>query len=92
MRFNFHASWREPILDILDKNQGNIELLQIKLSLTYREAEVLHWVMLGKTNRDIGQILTVSNRTIDKHLQHIFQKMNVETRTRAICLAFDFYK
>jgi CheY-like chemotaxis protein/DNA-binding CsgD family transcriptional regulator len=55
--------------------------------LTPREAEVLHWVALGKTNRDIAEILAMSPRTADKHLQHVLDKLGVETRTAAAGLA-----
>ena len=55
--------------------------------LTAREAEVLYWVIQGKTNRDIGDILSLSPRTVHKHLEHVFQKLGVETRTAAAALA-----
>ena len=51
--------------------------------LTPREAEVLRWVAAGKTNREIGLILSLSPRTVTKHLEHIFAKLGVETRTAA---------
>ena len=51
--------------------------------LTAREAEVLHWVARGKTNRDIGDILGLSPRTVTKHMEHILPKLGVETRTAA---------
>ena len=51
--------------------------------LTHREAEVLHWVARGKTNRDIGDILGLSPRTVTKHMEHILPKLGVETRTAA---------
>lgn len=51
--------------------------------LTPREAEVLRWVAAGKTNREIGLILSLSPRTVTKHLEHIFTKLGVETRTAA---------
>lgn len=57
--------------------------------LTTREAEVLHWVALGKTNRDVGDILGMSPRTVDKHLQHVFAKLHVETRTAAASLVLN---
>jgi DNA-binding CsgD family transcriptional regulator len=44
-------------------------------------------VALGKTNRDIGEILELSPRTVNKHLEHIFSKLNVETRTAAVASA-----
>ena len=56
-------------------------------NLTTREAEVLYWVIYGKTNRDIGEILDSSHRTVNKHLEHVFEKLGVETRTAAAALA-----
>ena len=55
--------------------------------LTARETEVLHWVIQGKTNRDIGEILGTSPRTVHKHLEHVFEKLGVETRTAAAAMA-----
>jgi DNA-binding NarL/FixJ family response regulator len=59
----------------------------IDASLTPREAEVLSWVAKGKTNRDIGDILGMSPRTVNKHLEHVFEKLGVETRAAAAALA-----
>lgn len=56
-------------------------------SLTRREAEVLSWISKGKTNRDIGEILGMSPRTVNKHLEHVFEKLGVETRAAAAALA-----
>ncbi|WP_457330787.1 response regulator transcription factor [Rhizobacter sp. P5_C2] len=55
--------------------------------LTLREAEVLYWVAKGKTNRDIGDILGSSPATVKKHLEHVFEKLGVETRNAAASLA-----
>lgn len=55
--------------------------------LTARESEVLLWVARGKTNRDIADILGMSPRTVNKHLEHIFEKLGVETRTAAAAAA-----
>ena len=52
-------------------------------TLTAREAEVLYWVVKGKTNRDIGDILGSSHMTVKKHLERVFVKLGVETRTAA---------
>jgi len=52
-------------------------------SLTPRERDVLRWVGAGKTDRDIGAILEISPRTVHKHLQNIYEKLGVETRTAA---------
>lgn len=56
-------------------------------ALTPRETEVLSWVAKGKTNRDIAEILGMSPRTVNKHLEHVFQKLGVETRSAAAALA-----
>src|SRR5262245_26860253 len=57
--------------------------------LTQREREVLHWVVEGKTNPEIGIILGTSWRTVRKQLESIFQKLNVETRTAAAIRAVE---
>jgi DNA-binding NarL/FixJ family response regulator len=56
-------------------------------ALTPRETEVLSWLAKGKTNRDIAEILGMSHRTVNKHLEHIFEKLGVETRAAAAALA-----
>ena len=58
-----------------------------RYQLTAREVEVLEWVACGKTNRDIGEILGLSPRTVNKHLEHVYVKLGVETRTAAATLA-----
>jgi DNA-binding NarL/FixJ family response regulator len=62
-------------------------VLRDKLALTQREAEVLLWTARGKSNRDIGEILTLSPRTVNKHLEQIFAKLGVENRTAASAIA-----
>ncbi|MHB1236274.1 MAG: response regulator [Gallionella sp.] len=64
-----------------------VEALITTFQLTAREAEVLYWVICGKTNRDIGEILNSSHRTVNKHMEHIFEKLGVETRTSAAGVA-----
>ena len=58
-----------------------------ELGLTMREGEVLSWLSKGKTNRDIAQILGLSPRTVDKHLEQIYSKLGVENRTAAAAIA-----
>lgn len=60
----------------------------ISLGLTKREAEVLAWIARGKGNHEIGMILGTKRRTISKHVEHIFSKLNVENRTAAAAIAF----
>lgn len=63
------------------------EVLQRTLSISSRESEVLLWVSRGKSNREIGQILTISPRTVDKHLEQIFTKLGVANRASAAARA-----
>lgn len=62
-------------------------LLREKLALTAREAEVLLWLCRGKANRDIADILLLSPRTVNKHLETIYSKLGVENRASATALA-----
>jgi CheY-like chemotaxis protein/DNA-binding CsgD family transcriptional regulator len=64
-----------------------IEAMSLSFKLTAKEAEVLYWVVKGKTNKDIGDILGSSPMTVKKHLERIFVKMGVETRTAAAGMA-----
>jgi DNA-binding CsgD family transcriptional regulator len=52
-------------------------------ALTPREREVLHWVQAGKANRDIAALIGASPRTVEKHLEHVYEKLGVECRTAA---------
>lgn len=64
-----------------------IETMSLSLKLTPREAEVLYWVAKGKTNRDIGEIIGSSPATAKKHLERVYVKLGVETRTAAAGVA-----
>jgi len=61
--------------------------LQQRFSLTSREAEVLYWLCAGKANRDIADILGMSPRTTNKHLEHVYTKLGVESRSAAVARA-----
>ncbi len=63
------------------------QVLQRSLSLTSRESEVLLWISRGKSNREIGEILTISPRTVNKHLEQVFVKLGVENRASAAARA-----
>lgn len=92
-----HARVRVQFLGMVAKNQYLLRLepdetesgkaLQMKFGLTEREVEVLAWLAKGKTNRDIADILQLSPRTVNKHLEHVYVKLGVETRTAAAALA-----
>jgi DNA-binding NarL/FixJ family response regulator len=66
---------------------GEERILQQALQLTSREAEVLLWISRGKSNREIGEILTISPRTVNKHLEQVFVKLGVENRAAAAARA-----
>ncbi|MEY4428876.1 MAG: hypothetical protein RLZZ182_1565 [Pseudomonadota bacterium] len=68
-------------------DQAAIDAITQEFKLTAREGEVLYWVVKGKTNRDIGDILGSSPATVKKQLEHVFAKLGVETRTAAAGLA-----
>ena len=57
-------------------------------TLTPREREVLEWLAAGKTNRDIAEIIGAKPRTVEKHLERVYQKLGVETRTAAVMRAY----
>ena len=59
-----------------------------RFGLTCREAEVLLWVAEGKSDWEISVNLRVSARTVQKHLEHIFTKLGVETRTAAVAWVY----
>lgn len=64
----------------------------LKLGVTPREAEVLYWIAQGKSNPDIAIILGASVRTVHKHVEHIFQKLSVETRSAAAVTALELLR
>ncbi|HAV67347.1 MAG TPA: DNA-binding response regulator, partial [Alcanivorax sp.] len=78
----------EPLFRLLQRDgEEESELLRQQLRLTRRESQVLLWIAQGKTNREIGQILSLSPRTVNKHLEQVFRKLGVENRTAAAAMA-----
>ena len=74
------------VLNVMEA-QADQAMRQPEVPLTPRETEVLSWLAKGKTNRDIADILGMSHRTVNKHLEHIFEKLGVETRSAATAIA-----
>ena len=68
-------------------DESVIEAISLCFKLTAKEAEVLYWVIKGKINRDIGDILGSSPMTVKKHLERVYAKLGVETRTAAAAMA-----
>ncbi|MET0266931.1 MAG: response regulator transcription factor [Duganella sp.] len=85
VEYSDNAQWMIVLREESDSAQ--IEKLMAAFKLTQRESEVLNWLVKGKTNRDIGDILGTSPRTINKHLEHVYIKLGVETRSAATALA-----
>ena len=81
---------REPdqlLLRINVKSELGPEALKSGLGITKRESEVLYWLANGKSNKEIAEILTMSVRTVNKHLEQMFPKLGVENRTAAAGIA-----
>ncbi|HEY7774522.1 MAG TPA: DNA-binding response regulator [Marinagarivorans sp.] len=69
-----------------DDREDN-HVLMNAFGLSQRESDVLIWIARGKTNREMGHILGISPRTINKHLEQVFKKLEVDNRTNAAAKA-----
>ena len=91
LQYVARSSPGEFLLRLLDDDEVTARIaLRKQFSLTEREAEVLFWLARGKTNRDIAQILSMSPRTVNKHLEPVYRKLSVENRTAAAALCLQF--
>lgn len=61
------------------------------MGLTKRESEVMFWIVQGLSNTQIANQLVCSDKTIKKHLEHIYSKLKVQSRSRAVAIALDFW-
>jgi len=78
----------EVLIRINELSPGkDMQQLASRLPLTTREAEVLLWISYGKSNGDISTVLSISPRTVQKHLEHVYEKLGVETRSAAAAIA-----
>jgi DNA-binding CsgD family transcriptional regulator len=78
----------EWVIRVAEVIEGAEErLLASRHGLTDREAEVLLWISRGKANRQISEILGISPRTVNKHLEQVFEKMGIENRASAAAAA-----
>jgi DNA-binding CsgD family transcriptional regulator len=71
------------LIELQSRNRDDDDRLPLT-DMTGREREVLTYVERGRTNAEIGIILGVSGRTVQKHLERVFRKLGVETRTAAV--------
>jgi DNA-binding NarL/FixJ family response regulator len=81
----FQVVCREPnsICLLLEQRTQPLRSTDSQGGLTQRQIEVLSWVARGKTNAEIGEILSLKTGTIGKYLERIFPKLGVENRTAA---------
>lgn len=78
----------EYLLKIQSQNTRiDPSVLEDSLPITRREAEILLWLAHGKTNREIAEILGMSPRTVNKHLEHMYPKIGASNRTAAASVA-----
>jgi DNA-binding response OmpR family regulator len=91
LRYLGQSREREHLFRLLHHDSdAELELLRNALHVTRREAQVLAWIAHGKTNREIAQILDLSPRTVNKHLEQIFRKLGVENRTAAAAMVIQY--
>lgn len=76
------------MLQLHESNARNPSNLK-KLGLSPRESEVLFWISEGKTYPEIATILGASVRTVHKHAENVFRKLNVESKSAAMRMAMD---
>jgi DNA-binding NarL/FixJ family response regulator len=78
----------ERLIRLIDRDAGtDEERLAVAFDLSLRAAEVLLWITHGKSNKEIAEILDLSPRTVNKHLEQIFDKLGVENRTAAATIS-----
>lgn len=75
---------KEKLERILDTSDAANSQDNTPLGLSQREMEIMHWICMGKTNAEIGQILDISFFTVKNHAQRIFRKLDVLNRTQAV--------
>jgi DNA-binding NarL/FixJ family response regulator len=85
LRKNAAEEWLFLVTEVLEG--GEEKTLASRHGLTSREAEVLLWISRGKPNREISEILGISPRTVNKHLEQVFEKLGVENRASAAAFA-----
>lgn len=84
-RFVADPTEDQYLLLLEEQQQPKLSLEDFELlGLSQREAEVLYWVAKGKENLEIAEILYVGQTTVRKHLEHIYQKLEVKTRASAV--------
>ena len=89
--FGLSEGNKEHLIRLVKDGAANeTQMLQEHFSITKRESEVYLWLAKGKTNREIAQILEMSPRTVNKHLEQLFKKIDVDNRTTAASKAIQY--
>ncbi len=76
------SSWQKK--GVFETQSSPAPAVRSTRQFTPREREILHWLAEGKRNIEIGQILEMSPRTVGKHLEHLYAKLDVDNRTAAV--------
>ena len=84
----FDTREREVLIFLEERRPHTVNDFE-RAGVTHREAEILYWIGRGKTDTEIARLLSISPRTVQKHVEHIFTKMGVETRTAAVMRALE---
>lgn len=82
----YNAETQEKTLLFEESTSPSPKMLE-SLNLTKRETEILFWISQGKTNKDIGEVLGISPRTVNKHTESIYVKLGIENRASAVSVA-----
>ena len=88
MQASFYTQTDDITLILEEHRERNIEDFQ-RPELSRREAEMLFWVSKGKTDSEIAGLCAISIRTVQKHIENVFAKLGVETRTAAVMAALE---
>ena len=76
---------------LLEKSEEGSESLQVLVDpLSERETEVLRLIVAGLSNQEIAEELTIAESTVKTHINHIYSKLNVTSRTQAVVKAREF--
>jgi DNA-binding CsgD family transcriptional regulator len=88
VRFLWGGKTAEQDLLLFEEEPALALPLSDDSKLTRREAEILAWLSQGKTNAEIALALSISPRTVKKHLEHIYSKLQVHRRSAAVALSY----
>lgn len=80
-------TYRNAIACAASPGERRLAAVLVEAGLTAREAEIVERVTAGRSNREIASDLGIAPRTVQKHLEHAFRKLGVDSRTAAAARA-----